>query len=464
MTRHAARPPRGHRIAAHPVGTPRTTGHSTGDRPPRSSARSPEGFYGWRIVAASSAAVVLTAPGQTAAVSAFVNPMLAELGLSRTVLSTAYLVGTLTGAAAMPLVGRALDTYGVRRTMAAIGLVFGAFLLGLSFVTGIVGVTAGFVGIRMAGQGALGLTATTATALWFSRRRGVAVGAVSAAGAAGISLAPLLLERLVSAYGWRTVWAGEGVLVWLTVVPLALLVMRDRPEQLGQVPDGVRRPGVPDPPIWGATRAEAVRTPWFWLVTVAVSVSGMLGTAVAFHQISLLSERGLSTAEAAANFLPQTVAALLATFAVGALVDRVPPSAALAACMTALAAALLWATVVTPGWSALGFGLVLGAAGGSVRTLEAATVPRVFGTRSLGSVRGLLAAFSVGSTAFGPLLFAFVRETSGSYGPVLIGAAALPLLVAGAALAVPTPGPGPAVVAVASGPDTASGDSHTADR
>jgi len=260
------------------------------------------------------------------------------------------------------------------------------------------------------------------------------------------------------------VWAGEGVLVWLTVVPLALLVMRDRPEGLGQVPDGVRRPGVSDLPAWGATRAEAVRAPWFWLVTAAVSVSGMLGTAVAFHQISLLSERGLSTAEAAANFLPQTVAALVATFAVGALVDRVPPSAALAACMTALSAALLWATVVTPGWSALGLGLALGAAGGSVRTLEAATVPRVFGTRSLGSVRGLLAAFSVGSTAFGPLLFAFVRETTGSYRPVLVGAAVLPLLVALAALAVPTPRPGPVRLPDATDPVVASGRPHTPDR
>ena len=398
--------------------------------PSSPSAMSPQGFYGWRIVAASSLAVVLTAPGQTAAVSAFVDPMLADLSISRTALSTAYLIGTLTGAAAMPLVGRALDAHGIRRTMAVIGAVFGAFLLGLSAVTGVVGLTAGFVGIRMAGQGALGLTATTATALWFTRRRGTAVGIVSAAGAAGISLAPVLLERLVAAYGWRAVWAGEGVLIWLTVIPLALLVIRDRPEQLGQVPDGRHQPGSVEAPAWGLTRRQAVRTPWFWLVTSAVSVSGMLATAVAFHQISLLSERGLSSVEAAANFLPQTVAALVATLAVGALVDRVPPSVALGGCMLALSTALAWATVVTPGLSAIGFGLTLGAAGGSVRTLEAATVPKVYGTTSLGSIRGLLAAFSVGSTAFGPLLFAAFRENTGSYTRVLLGSAILPLLVA----------------------------------
>jgi hypothetical protein len=48
---------------------------------------------------------MLTAPGETAAVSAFIEPMLGDLGVSRTALSTAYRVGTLTGAAATPAVG-----------------------------------------------------------------------------------------------------------------------------------------------------------------------------------------------------------------------------------------------------------------------------------------------------------------------------------------------------------------------
>lgn len=422
----------------------------------RRGARTANGFYGWHIVAASSVALVLTAPGQTAGVAAFVDPVIAELGISRTALSTAYLIGTLNGAFTMPLVGRALDTYGVRRTMAVIGAVFGAFLLGLSAVSSVVGLTAGFVGIRMAGQGALGLTATTATALWFTRRRGTAIGIVSAIGAAGISLAPVLLERLVSAYGWRTVWAAEGVLIWLTVVPLALFVMRDRPEDFGQVVDGTRAAGHTSAPVWGLTRQQAVRTGWFWLVTAAVSASGMLATAVAFHQISLLGERGLSTTEAAANFLPQTAAALLATFTVGALVDRIAPNAALAGCMLLLAGALLWGVVVTPGLPALGFGLVLGAAGGSIRTLEAAAVPKVFGTAHLGSIRGLIAAFSVGSTAFGPLLFAAVRDTTGSYTAVLTGSALIPLTVAAAGLVVCSPTPTSAV-----GPAT-RGQSHVA--
>lgn len=165
------------------------------------TAARPDNFYGWHIVAYAAIALAATAPGQTAAVSAFIDPMIRDLGVSRGQISTAYLVGTLTGAAAMPFVGRAIDRFGIRRSMLVIGALFGAVLLSLSLVRGLTGLTIGFVGIRLLGQGALGLTATTAAARWFVRRRGSALGIVSAANAAGISAAPLLLERLISAHG-----------------------------------------------------------------------------------------------------------------------------------------------------------------------------------------------------------------------------------------------------------------------
>jgi len=406
-------------------------------RPP--GARTPDGFYGWRIVALSAVALAATAPGQTAAVSAFIDPMIGDLGISRSQISTSYLLGTLLGAAAMPTVGRTLDRHGVRRTMAVIGAAFGTVLLALSAVSGLVGLTAGFIGIRMFGQGALGLTATTATALWFTRRRGTALGLASAFGAVGISLAPVLLERLIAEHGWRTAWAVEGAIVWAVVLPVALIGMRDRPAQLGQQPDGRPRPGQEPHVDWGMTRAEAMRSAFFWVVTAGVAVSGLLSTAVAFHQISLLGEHGLSPTEAATNFLPQTAAALAATLVTGALVDRVSPRWLTSANMLVLAAALGWGAVVSPGWSAVGFGVALGAAGGSIRSLEAATFPRFYGTLHLGAIRGFAMAIGVASTAFGPLAFALVHDATGSYTPALIGATALPLAVAVAAALVHPP-------------------------
>nr|WP_246221133.1 MFS transporter [Phytoactinopolyspora mesophila] len=409
-----------------------------------SSYRKANSFYGWHIVAYSTIALAASGPGQTAAVSVFIDPMMADLGISRSAISTAYLIGTLVGALIMPWIGRALDRYGVRRTMATIGAAFGGVLVSLAAVSEIVGLTAGFAGIRMAGQGALSLTATTATALWFTRRRGTAMGIVSALGAVGISMTPLVMEGFIASHGWRLAWAVEGVAIWLVVIPIALLGMRDRPADLGQLPDG-------DTPssdsnadrnaAWGATVAQAVRAPYFWVVTGGVAACGLLSTAVNFHQISLLSERGLSTTAAAGNFLWQTIAMLLATLAVGALTDRVRPRWLIVGAMLSLSAGLVWGTQITPGMSAVIFGALLGGAGGGMRVLEAATFPRYFGTAHLGSIRGLVTAISVGSTAFGPLIYAYAYQVAGSYTTVLLATAPIPVLIAIAALLVRPPAP-----------------------
>ncbi len=394
------------------------------------------------MVAVATIALAATAPGQTTGVSAFIDPVSAGLGLSRSAISTFYLIGTLTGAAGMPLIGRALDRFGTRATMATIGVVLGAVLIAVSRVTGPIGLTVGFVGLRMAGQGALSLTATTAVAVWFTRRRGLAVGLVSALGAAGISLAPIGLESLIAAHGWRTAWFLEGLAVWAVVVPLALLGVRNHPRDLGQQPDG--RPTSDDAPaqvVPGRTLREAMHTPFFWVVLAGVAVTGLLATAVGFHQIDLLAERGLSRTEAAANFVPQTGASLVATLAVGALIDRVNSRWLTAACMLSLAGGLVWGTTVTPGWSAIGFGMAIGASGGVIRTLEAGTFPRYFGTAHLGAIRGAVHAVAVGATAFGPVAFALVDAATGHYRLALLGGAVLPLLVTVGALLVPTPRP-----------------------
>ncbi|MBB1259365.1 MFS transporter [Streptomyces sp. OF8] len=386
--------------------------------------------------------MAMTAPGQTAGVSVLLDPMIEDLGIGRTQVSTAYLVGTLCGASAMPFVGRAVDRYGPRRVMLAVAAVFGTVLLALSFVSGIIGLTAGFVGIRMAGQGALGLVATTTVAYWFHRRRGLALGITSAVGTAGISLAPVAVERLVAEVGWRAAWAVEGLAVWAVVVPLALFGLRDRPSDVGQHVDGVAPPedGNDHDKATGRPLRHAARTGMFWAIALCMASSAMLTTGLNFHQIDLLGERGLSPVEAAANFLPQTVAALLATLAAGALLDRASPRIVLVASMLTLAGAVAAAGVVRPGWTALAFGLALGSANGLLRAVESAAYPLYFGTAHLGAIRGVSYTVSVGASALGPVAVALGHHATGSYGPALLLFALIPFCAAALVLLAREPG------------------------
>ncbi|WP_219420018.1 MFS transporter [Pseudonocardia nigra] len=396
---------------------------------------------GWadaRVTTAGAAAYVLTAPGQTAAVSVFIDPLVAELGVSRAAVSTAYLIGTLAGAAALPYVGRAMDRYGARPVLLAVGAVFGAVLVGLSAVTGLVGLTAGFVGIRFAGQGALTLVATTLVAYHVQRRLGTAIGLVTAVGSAGISLVPIGLEALIAEHGFRTAWFAQGIAVWVLIVPIALLGVPRRRPVADPAPSGADEPA---PPPRGPGRAVILRTPMFWVLAGGIGVLSMVGTALTFHQVDVLGERGLTSAEAAATFLPQTVAGLSCTLLIGMLLDRISPRPVMVGSMLVLIVALVAGGFIGPGWGALLYGVSLGAAGNSFRTVEAAALPRYFGTDSIGEIRGIVHAVAVAASAVGPVLLALGHDWTGTYRPLLLAMTALPIALGVGVLLVREPHP-----------------------
>jgi len=392
-------------------------------RAPRPTTR----FSGWRIVAFAAIALGMTGPGQTVGISVFVDPMIDALSLSRSEVSTAYLIGTLAGATVLPRLGRLIDDRGARLAMAIVGGLFGVMLAAMSGVVGMISLVFGFMGIRMMGQGALSLVATTAVAPWFVRRRGFAIGVTTAVGSALLSLVPVLTRGvIIPAVGWRGAWMVLGAAVWLIVVPIALRGMIDRPSQVGQQPDG-DAPLEAEAAAVSFTRGEAMRTPMFWAVAGAVAATGMIGTGLAFHQIDLLGEQGLTPVQAAANFIPQTVAALTATLFVGSMVDWFSSRWVLAVSMGLLVVAMVMVPFVSPGLVAVLYGMILGAAGSAARALEAASFPKLFGLHHLGAIRGAVTSISVGSTAFGPLALSLGYDLTGSYVQVLLVLLAFPV-------------------------------------
>lgn len=387
------------------------------------------------LLVAAALISVMTAPGQTAGLSAFTDPLISELGVTRTDISISYLIGTLAGAAMQPLIGRALDRWGVRYVTVSLGAVFAAILLALSFVGEIAGLTAGFAGVRMVGQGALTLAATTAVARAIHHRRGLALGVTGAVGSAGISLAPILLERLIAAVGIHAAWRWEAAVVAGIVIPLAFAFPRRVPR--GRIVKPTTAQIALDDASW--TLAQATKTGMFWVIASSLATSGMLTTGLAFHQIAILGEQGLSPLQAATNFLPQTLTGILATMLTGSLIDRASPKIFVVFSMSTLAGALLMLPLVSSGWAAVLYGLVLGAAGGSLRGMEAAAYVRYFGTTHIGTIRGVAMSISLASTALGPLALALGHDLTGGFtGPTRV-LAVIPMAVSIIALFVRPP-------------------------
>lgn len=386
------------------------------------------------MVVAGGVLTAMTFPGQTAGLSAFTNPLLEELSIDRTAISLSYLIATLAGALAMPILGRLMDRYGTKRAILWIGVVLALVLLGASFITEIIGLTASYVGLRMTGQGALSLAATTLIARAITHRPGLALGIVGAVGSAGISLAPVGVERLIAWTDISTAWRIEAALVALIVVPIALALPRDRPRLTTET--GTYIVVVPEA---GHTVSQALKTGMFWVISSAVFMVGMLSTGLSFHLISILGQQGLTPLEAAANFVPQTVTALLATLGLGAVVDRIDPRWGVAGSMLTMAASLAFLPFVSPGISGVIFGLLLGTAMGALRGVEAAAFLRYYGRGHIGSIRGIATSIGLASTALGPIYFAVGYTMTGSYLAPSIVAAFFPVAVALSAIFVKPP-------------------------
>ena len=395
-------------------------------------------FVGWRIAILATITAAMTGPGQTIGVSVFVDPLINDLDLTRSQVSTAYLIGTLLGALALPSVGRWVDRTGARRAMTMIGLAFGTALVAMSGVQGFVTLAAGFTVIRLLGQGSLFLVSKVSVMHWFQRKRGLVFGVMLTAASGLMSLAPVLLNLAIEAYSWRTAWILAAVAVWLIVVPIGIFGIVDKPTDIGQYPDGDSAPAM----TAGAeslprshSRREAVGETRFWLLSVTVATTSMLFTALSFHQISILGEAGLSSTEAATMFLPQVVGAIMAGLLVGALSDRIPVRFLLAMSMALLTTALLLIQVVEPGWQVVLYAVTLGAAAGAQQPLAATVLPRWFGLANIGAIQGLSTFIGVGASAIGPIGLSLARAWADGYSSATLILATIPLVVGVASLA-----------------------------
>ena len=114
-------------------------------------------FFGWFVMLAGSFGLIMTSPGQTYGISVFIEHFITDLGVSRSLVSTYYAIGTLTGAAMLPFVGRRIDQQGPRSVVVVVAVLFGLACIYMGLVTGGLMLLFGFMLIRMLGQGSLSL-------------------------------------------------------------------------------------------------------------------------------------------------------------------------------------------------------------------------------------------------------------------------------------------------------------------
>ncbi len=401
-------------------------------------------FYGWIIVAAGTAGLVMTQPGQSPVLSIFTDAFIEDLNISRSLTSSLFMVGTVVAGLSLSFWGERIDRHGPRRMVGVITALVGLSCFFMAVVQNGVMLGIAYVLLRMLGASALMLVSNTVINQWWVARRGRMAGLSGIIfSLVGMGVFTNVVHWLLKRYTWRTTYGILGAMELLVMLPLGVLLFRDRPEDHGLLPDGADVPAQVqvsgEDSVGGWTRGEAIRTPAFWTAAVSLSATSALVTGLYFHMVSIFKSQGLSGEAAAATYLPISIVSALVTLGSGYLIERVPVGKLIAVGLVALAVALGLAQSLTAVPLAIVYSLALGASNGISGTVSSVVWADYFGREHLGSIAGLGAALSRVASALGPLPLALAFDSSGTYAGILRIEALIPLALAAVNLVVKPP-------------------------
>ncbi|MGD0720904.1 MAG: MFS transporter [Roseiarcus sp.] len=290
--------------------------------------------YGWVVIAVTFVTSLTTA-GAVGVPGALILPLTKEFGWNTAEISTALAVRLVLFGLMAPFAAALIERYGVRRVvLTAIAMIVAGLSLALVMTRAwhLVLLWGIVVGVGT-GMTALVLSAIVATR-WFSQRRGLVLGMLTASSATGQLVFLPLAAWLVDRFGWR--YALAPSVIGLGVAgALVALFMCDRPSDVGLVPFGEAAPAPGAPPAAAAPapapafgRAFAVlgeisTSPTFWILFATFFICGLSTNGlVQTHFISLCADYGMPAVAAASTLAMMGVFDFFGTILSGWLSDR----------------------------------------------------------------------------------------------------------------------------------------------
>ncbi|WP_246042684.1 MULTISPECIES: MFS transporter [Streptomyces] len=257
-----------------------------------------------------------------------IEPLHAEFDWSRGTIGFAVSVNLALYGLTAPFAAALMDRFGIRRIVALALLVISGGSLATVWMTSAWQLVL-FWGVLVGlGSGSMALAfAATVVNRWFTARRGLVTGVLTAAGASGQLVFLPLLSWLVEHHGWRPA-AVTVALAALSVVPFVWLLLRDHPADVGLAPYGGVYAAKPAPVPGAARRAVAVllraaRTGPFWLLAGTFAICGASTNGlVKTHFVPAAHDHGMPVTAAAGLLAVIGVFDVVGTVASGWFTDR----------------------------------------------------------------------------------------------------------------------------------------------
>lgn len=388
------------------------------------SESGPKGYYGWRIVALMFFTLFFTAGHGFYTFSVYLPRLIETLECDVFSATIAIAVWAVVVGLASPVVGVFMQRFGARKVLITATAGAGAVAFLMSFLTTLWHLYAimALTGVVVAASTLV--PAQTIVTVWFRKYRGRAMALTLMGIGLGGLLLPPATSYLIAHFGWRGAYRVIGLLFYTVVLPPLAALLRDRPSDVGQMPDGLAPEEDTDAAAHlpsGVSAQRALRSTAFWLISGIYVLQLYTVSAVAMNTQVFTEHQGFSLMTAPLFMAFALGVTLPSRFITGVLCDRFSPKAlmAIAGLFVAAGPLALEVCVIKLGWIDFrAIGVFAFFQGGAI-AMNAVVLPvligRCFGEREFSKIMGLImVGFAVG-ILLGPTSAGRIFDKTGSY-------------------------------------------------
>jgi len=397
-------------------------------------------FYGYYIVAVCFATLFMLWGMFINSFGIFFKPMIEDMNWSRGALSFALLWRSVGMAVAGPIAGRIMDRIGPKPVMAAGCIAAGIGMVITSFITHLWQLYILFAVVGF------GLTCSTiipcslVISNWFVSRRGTALASAFVGTSVGGAVMSPVANLIIFNYSWRTAFALCGGVILGVIVPAIVLVIRDRPSDIGleayRNADDMANKTEEN---WGVGVREAFSLPVFWQIAALMFLIALVTNGIHTHSVAFLRDIGHSADKAAYAWSMVMMVMIGGKLAFGPIADRWGAKNAMAAAFVMYSLSILVLTFARPYPVAIVFACLYGFACGAPLTLYPLLTLENLGMKNYATLYGIFVIMAGLGSGLGPLIPGLVFDNIGTYLPVFYVCVALMLIGALTAASIKPP-------------------------
>ena len=369
----------------------------------------------WRtplVIIVCGCAIGLLSFGPRSSLGFFIQPMSREFAWGRDVFGLALAVQNLLWGLGQPVAGAIADRFGVLRVMCVGAVLYAGGLLMMRYAATPLSLEFGagvLIGFGLSGC-SFNLVLSAFSKLLPPERRGVALGAGTAAGSFGQFLFAPFGVAMIGNFGWQTALTVFACLM-LLIVPLSFA--------LATPPAAPVKVAVPDQQSFKTALAEAFGHRSFVLLVLGFFTCGFQLAFITVHLPAYLVDRGITAQTGGWVIAAIGLFNIVGSLSVGWLQNRFPKRYILSAIYFVRAISIVaFISFPITTFSAIMFGAVTGLTWLSTVPPTSALVALMFGTRWFSTLYGFAFVSHQVGGFLGVWLGGIVFEKFGSYTPI----------------------------------------------